>query len=478
MRVEPSPVLEALRAGIAAARAGSKVEARRLLREATETEPGNEHAWLWLAGVAENAEESLICLQRVLAINPEHAQARQGLATTRLQIAIAEARAGKKRTARRLLLEITRAQPDNELAWLWLAGVAETPQDGVAFLQRVLELNPGHEHARRGLKTVRLQAGIAEANGGNQAAARRYFRAITEDDASDEVAWQWLAEVAENSRETFACLERALAINPANQRAQETYASYRSRFNQATGGWQCPLCRAPLAESADLCPGCGGLLSLDDVEPFFTGAAARSDKLGQAFERCQTETEAGGDFASFYNLGLCCANLRRFDAAVNALEAALAVLPGHSILPGQLDALRQRKQRADDEAAADRARRKAILIVDDSPTVRKLVSLTLEKQGYRVEAAADAVEAQQCLKQALPELILMDITMPGMDGYQLCKLVTGTPRTAHIPVVMLSGKDGFFDKIRGRIAGSTQYVTKPFTTDTLIQAVQRHCPTA
>jgi twitching motility two-component system response regulator PilG len=72
-------------------------------------------------------------------------------------------------------------------------------------------------------------------------------------------------------------------------------------------------------------------------------------------------------------------------------------------------------------------------------------------------------------------LILLDITMPRLDGYQVCKLVRGNAATKNVPVVMISGKDGFFDKVRGRMAGSTAYITKPFGPETLIKTVETYC---
>ena len=118
--------------------------------------------------------------------------------------------------------------------------------------------------------------------------------------------------------------------------------------------------------------------------------------------------------------------------------------------------------------------RGTILVVDDSPTVCKLVSITLEKHGYRVITAGNGLEALARINDGLPDLILLDITMPRIDGYQLCKIIKGNLDTKYIPVVMLTGKDGFIDKVRGRMAGSTDYITKPFDADTLLRAVEKH----
>ena len=116
-----------------------------------------------------------------------------------------------------------------------------------------------------------------------------------------------------------------------------------------------------------------------------------------------------------------------------------------------------------------------ILVVDDSPTVRKIVAVTLEREGYRVLTAAGGMEALARINEAMPDLMLLDISMPHMDGYQLCKLMKANSLTKSVPVVMLSGKDGFFDKVRGKMSGATHYITKPFEPATLIEAVQKYC---
>jgi CheY-like chemotaxis protein len=118
--------------------------------------------------------------------------------------------------------------------------------------------------------------------------------------------------------------------------------------------------------------------------------------------------------------------------------------------------------------------RGTILAVDDSPTIRKLVSMTMEGQGYRVVVAADGIEALAILKEEQPDLILCDVAMPKLDGYQLCKIIKSSTDTKHVPVVMLSGKDGLFDKVRGKMAGCASYITKPFEPDLLISEVRKY----
>jgi len=119
-----------------------------------------------------------------------------------------------------------------------------------------------------------------------------------------------------------------------------------------------------------------------------------------------------------------------------------------------------------------------VMVIDDSPTIRKAVSIGLEAEGYHVVTAVDSVDALRRLEETQPDLILLDITMPGMDGYKLCRKIRSMERTKAIPVVMLSGKDGFFDKVRGRMAGCTDYITKPFASRVLLDTVAQHCGAA
>ncbi|MBX7173422.1 MAG: response regulator [Pyrinomonadaceae bacterium] len=114
------------------------------------------------------------------------------------------------------------------------------------------------------------------------------------------------------------------------------------------------------------------------------------------------------------------------------------------------------------------------MVVDDSPTVRKLITGKLEKCGHSVVSAVDGMDALAKINEVIPDLVLLDITMPRLDGYQVCKLIRNNEITKDIPVVMISGKDGFFDKVRGRMAGSTGYITKPFGPDTLMKTIETY----
>ncbi|MAY27288.1 MAG: pilus assembly protein PilG [Polycyclovorans sp.] len=114
------------------------------------------------------------------------------------------------------------------------------------------------------------------------------------------------------------------------------------------------------------------------------------------------------------------------------------------------------------------------MVVDDSQTIRKTAESLLTKAGYEVVTAQDGFEALAVLARSTPALVFIDIMMPRLDGYQACALIKGNPQFAKIPVIMLSSKDGLFDRARGRLVGSDQYLTKPFTREELLAAVESH----
>ncbi len=118
-----------------------------------------------------------------------------------------------------------------------------------------------------------------------------------------------------------------------------------------------------------------------------------------------------------------------------------------------------------------------VLVVDDSPTVRKIVQITLQRENIRVVTAGDGLSALAAVSDTQPDLILLDIVLPRMDGYNICHLIRNNPEYHDLPIIMLSGKDGIFDKMRGRLAGSTEYITKPFDSSELVQSVRRYLDT-
>jgi twitching motility two-component system response regulator PilG len=118
-----------------------------------------------------------------------------------------------------------------------------------------------------------------------------------------------------------------------------------------------------------------------------------------------------------------------------------------------------------------------VLVVDDSNTIRRSAEIFLKQGGYEVLLADDGFDALAKINDYQPDLVFCDILMPRLDGYQTCAIIKRNARFANIPVVMLSSKDGVFDKARGRMVGSQEYLTKPFTKDQLLRPCNSLAPT-
>ena len=114
-----------------------------------------------------------------------------------------------------------------------------------------------------------------------------------------------------------------------------------------------------------------------------------------------------------------------------------------------------------------------VLVIDDSNTIRRSAEIFLKQGGHDVMLAEDGFDALAKVNDYQPNLIFCDILMPRLDGYQTCAIIKRNAKFAGVPVVMLSSKDGVFDKARGRMVGSEEYLTKPFTKDQLLRAVQQ-----
>ena len=115
-----------------------------------------------------------------------------------------------------------------------------------------------------------------------------------------------------------------------------------------------------------------------------------------------------------------------------------------------------------------------VLVIDDSKTIRRTAETLLSKEGCEVFTAVDGFDALAKIADHQPDIVFVDIMMPRLDGYQTCALIKHNKVFRSIPVIMLSSKDGLFDRARGRIVGSEHYLTKPFTKDELLSAIESH----
>ncbi len=398
-----------------------------------------------------------------------------------LRDGIAAARAGDKARTRTLLRQVTDLEPGNELAWLWLANTAEDPRESLACLRRVLDINPSNEYATAGLPDALCRAGVAAAKANDRGQAKVWFAEATDLAPRNETAWLWRAGLADTSAEGIELLQFVLAINPNNERAKQGLAHYQA---QLAPKWACILCgyQGEPGKSQHVCPRCKAVVTIENPSAFDVHTGADRRLLEQAAHKIYADLQADPSSANAFKLGVSYLNLGYVDEGIRALQTAVKGRPADPNWRAQVNRLVKHRE-ATRKVADEEKRRSAlavkptVMIVDDSPTIRKLVSVTLGTAGYTIVEAADGYEVAERIRQhGSPNLFLLDINMPGLDGYQLCKMLRQNAETSKVPIIFLTGKDGFFNKLRGQWAGAVEYLTKPFDPQKLLASVGRIVP--
>ena len=241
--------------------------------------------------------------------------------------------------------------------------------------------------------------------------------------------------------------------------------------------FNCPFCRCENLAQAIVCVSCRTMLTLSDLEMILSHTGADWEILRQAVERMETNRLTGQSAAEeLKTLAIGYINLKNFRQALCCLRQASETHPNDVILQAQTNALNIRLNEIEQQQNIHDSmpKNRTILIVDDSETIRQLVSAKLAKSGHNVLCAVDGVDALEKINASVPDLVLLDAALPKLDGYQVCKLIRNNYSTKDVPVVMISDKDGFFDKVRGRLAGTTGYIIKPFGPERLMRTVESY----
>lgn len=354
-----------------------------------------------------------------------------------------------------------------------------------------------------------LRQGITRAQNNDKSGARECFEQLAQQNPHHETVWLWLSSVATDAVSSAAYLEKALEVDPANQQARQWLGRLRPAAAERHSSWRCPICLQSFTAKPERCVRCRSNLTLGPVESFFESVGSNVDHqlISNGIER-QLASQNLSPAERHRGLALAYLNLGSLQKALCQLGALSALCPEDMEVAGAVEALTKHLEsppsknpsgaepdpdRGGDRRSADfqtaeidpvqlhkdatsaHIRRPLVLVVDDSPTVRSLVSRTLEQRGYRTLLASDGMEALSRLRESVPDLVLLDVTMPHLDGFKICRVIKDNDLTAHVPVVFLSGKDGFLDKVRGRMAGAVDYLSKPVTADTLLKVMERHC---
>lgn len=305
-----------------------------------------------------------------------------------------------------------------------------------------------------------LREAIVAYKAGNKPKARSLLDLAARQAPDSELVWLWRAYIAKTRAAAQEYVEEVLRINPNNAKALEWYAKLQPMpSTPPTAHWECPLCERKSPGNGKQCPHCQAIVELDDIEAFLTNDGVQRDVMRAAVERIQSSPSSGGDREALLHLALAHLNLMQSNQALIHLRKAAQLRPDDTKVVNAVKQLLSRRQ---------------VMVVDDSPTVRTAVSGVLERNRFRPVAAEDGLDALARLNEEIPDVIILDIKMPKMDGYQVCKVLKTNQQTKHVPVIMLSAS--MIDKVRGRMAGAVEFISKPFRNDELLKLIDRHVP--
>ena len=517
------------------AAAGARAEARDLAAEATRLAPQAQSVWLSIAALTDDQKERLEALRKAVAITPDDAQLKTRLRQALLARGVMPST--DRAEARACFKEAAAINPNDARVWQALAKLAETPAEAVDALRELVRVAPDQPHGQFALRNALAIDARALTESGQTDAACARWREVLALSNGDVEAWLGVAATTSSEEDALQAVETAARLNPAHEGVIEAKARLeRAKIDPATvtppvdafarfdagdaaatfGGADDPFSQldSTLDAFAQL-PEAGieqstvgqstvgqSTVEPPSVEPSPEMPAEPIVDLEAAIEQAvsvdpapvdQNDQTVSLDFDAVMNsIDLSASDATLAASAEPAPTPVAAPTPEPRAEspeprvspPEPAPAPQQAAPAAAAPAPAAEApstgasygsSRKTVMIVDDSPTIRKILGLTLERAGYKVVAEPDGESAIERLIQVVPDVILLDIAMPKIDGYEVCKRIKQDPRTKHVPVVMLSGKGALFDKVKGHMAGATEYLTKPFETPAVLAVVANYC---
>lgn len=300
-------------------------------------------------------------------------------------------------------------------------------------------------------------------------------------------AWLWYSRTIGTLKTIQGAIERALFLAPEDKEIAEE----KERFERARGAVtddrvkRCPFCWAPLNMKAVLCTDCGMQLLITRTSLSPGNSSCDSDVVDTSVKRFARvlAREANRNLYASYYMAMCHFNIKDTDRTLELFNDTVALAGEQPFFSDQLKLYLtwMAAQQVSDETgekASPQAETvgdgKTILVVEDSATTRKVIGATLNMKGYRIIEAVDGLEALSKLSEERPDLILLDIILPKMNGYEILSIIKNKRDLKAIPVVMLTSRDGFMSRMKGKIAGSAAYLTKPFNPDELLQTIVKH----
>lgn len=485
--------------------------------QAIEYDARNETAWLWMASLADDERRKIELLERVLTINPDNEDAKAAVQAAHqetcgrlLNDARRAAANGNYAVSQAYVNELLTKLPDDEAAWELRSHIVSDLGERAAAYEMLLAINPHNSLAGAGIASLRPILAAMTVADPKEETAEDTLESPVEIEAPPELVsidddaileFSGSDELDESAIENLDTGDLVFTGEMASFGEEVSAQSDESTLEPKSGeGETCEQVSAdslteewtasPVEDSSERLTeeentDSEGLdassvyFAADPVETFrhaevtaYTEAAApapEKDESSPWNELADETSKSDSDFSEVGEEAVIEMSPVEESAEFASCDIPTAVLEDPFV------------EEASDEAPSVEAHLRepghagpTVLVVDDNPVIRKLISGKLEESGYNVVCAEDGRSAAAMIRGASPDIVLLDITLPKMDGYEVCRNIRMNETTRNIPVIMISGKDGYYEEGRGKAAGATGFITKPFGPETLMRAVESH----
>ncbi len=398
----------------------------------------------------------------------------------------------------------------NELAWAIIEGLERRDEGNLAYIENIEidgdaigldEAFNTDELSRRKqafspqnpVANELLSQGVRLAEGNHFQQAQTVLTGLLKIEPRNCKGWLWYSRVIGSMKTIESSLKNAAGISPKDPEVVEEFEKFKLAQNRMPEGRvrRCPFCWSPLKETAVECRYCRSHLVIHG-QFFAASRSARRNVLEKAIQRYTQVIGREENVNAHYYLAMAHLNLKHWEEALDRLHKAEKLAPHNKVFSDQLRILLNhtagletaakkeafRPEGEPNPAAAVQAqeKRNKVLVVDDSAITRKVVSIALVQKGYEVLEAKNGMEALAKLREERPKLVLLDIIMPGIDGYKVLSIIRSDKEFKHTPVIMLTARDKLFDKIKGKMSASDEYLTKPFDPEELVAKIQKYLP--
>lgn len=472
----------------AAAVAGDAESAGSLLKEVLKKSPQLESAWILKAHLAKSFAEKAECFEKILEFNPSSEVAKANLDSLQLllekesfeeknqdenpSVSQVETEEDFSDSPTQELYFSPEAKSEIEAAFVANHSNFETVEDSAEYTYEEPEYSYQESFEENERKEVSEETRFDAESSFEEGYAQQ------EEETADDCYEIDIDEVFADDEGDETDFSADFEEPEQNFSEQDFSDAGEENFHEPLADpVACPFCKEENESQDFVCRSCSAMLTLSNLEMLLAHHEADTEVVQKAVEEMEfEENDRGLEADELLNLGIGYLNLKCFRKGLSVLQKAARANPNNVVLDSQVNSLAIRLSEIEEKESVQSSMPKdrTIMVVDDSATVRKLISGKLEKCGHIVITAVDGMDAMEKLNDVVPDLILLDIAMPRMDGYQVCKLIRNNDSTREVPIVMISGKDGFFDKVRGRMAGTTSYITKPFGPETLMKMLETY----